>query len=90
MLVLDRKINEGFWIEGNIFVKVLGVGRQRVKLGIDAPSDLKIVREELGSLPTDGMSEEGDSDPLNEQGQAGDPSGQRVGEGRAGTSTLPE
>ena len=49
MLVLDRKIQEGFWIDGRIFVKVLGIGRKRVKLGIDAPSDLTVVREELCS-----------------------------------------
>ncbi len=47
MLVLDRKVHEGFWIEGRIFVKVLSVGRRRVKLGIQAPPDLEIVREEL-------------------------------------------
>jgi carbon storage regulator len=47
MLVLDRKLQEGFWIEGRIFVKVLSVGRRRVKLGIEAPADAKIMREEL-------------------------------------------
>ena len=47
MLVLDRKVQEGFWIEDRIFVKVLGVGRRRVKLGIEAPREIKIVREEL-------------------------------------------
>ncbi len=54
MLVLDRKVQEGFWIDGGIFVKVLGVGRQRVKLGIEAPADIKIVREELRSRASDG------------------------------------
>ncbi len=47
MLVLDRKISEGFWIDNRIFVKVLSVGRRRVKLGIEAPNGLSIVREEL-------------------------------------------
>lgn len=47
MLVLDRKVQEGFWIEDRIFVKVLAVGRRRVKLGIEAPREIKIVREEL-------------------------------------------
>ena len=47
MLVLDRKVQEGFWIEGRIFVKVLSIGRRRIKLGIEAPRDLTIVREEL-------------------------------------------
>lgn len=50
MLVLDRKVHEGFWIEGGIFVKVLSVGRKRVKLGIEAPPNIKIVREELARM----------------------------------------
>ncbi len=49
MLVLDRKVQEGFWIEGRIFVKVLSIGKRRVKLGIEAPSELEILREELQS-----------------------------------------
>ena len=47
MLVLDRKISEGFWIDNRIFVKVLSVGRRRVKLGIKAPDGISILREEL-------------------------------------------
>ncbi len=47
MLVLDRKISEGFWIDNRIFVKVLSVGRRRVKLGIEAPNDISVLREEL-------------------------------------------
>ena len=54
MLVLDRKVHEGFWIEGRIFVKVLSIGRRRVKLGIEAPADLTIVREELRGQHVDG------------------------------------
>ena len=49
MLVLDRKVQEGFWIEGGIFVKVLEIGRRRVKLGIEAPRNLQILRQELRS-----------------------------------------
>ena len=49
MLVLDRKVREGFWIDGKIFVKVLAVGRHRVKLGVQAPNDVQIWREELNS-----------------------------------------
>jgi carbon storage regulator len=47
MLVLDRRLHEGFWIDDRIFVKVLAIGRHRVKLGIDAPEDLPVVRQEL-------------------------------------------
>ena len=47
MLVLDRKAQEGFWIDGRIYVKVLDIGKRRVKLGIEAPSELSVVRDEL-------------------------------------------
>lgn len=52
MLVLDRKVHEGFWIEGRIFVKVLSIGRRRIKLGIEAPRELTIVRGELAAQGT--------------------------------------
>ena len=47
MLVLTRKLEESILINGNIVVKVLGIERHRVKLGIDAPEDTQILREEL-------------------------------------------
>ena len=36
MLVLTRKINQGIVIAGNIYIRVLGVERDRVKIGIAA------------------------------------------------------
>ncbi|MCH7954054.1 MAG: carbon storage regulator [Chloroflexi bacterium] len=42
-----------------MYVKVLGIGRQRVNLGIEAPKDVKIVRDELRS-PQDGPTSEGE------------------------------
>jgi carbon storage regulator len=47
MLVLDRRHREGFWIDGKVFVRVLAIGRNRVKLGVDAPPDVRIWRQEL-------------------------------------------
>ncbi len=47
MLILVRKVQQGIWIEGDIYVKVLSVERDRVKLGITAPGDVKVMREEL-------------------------------------------
>lgn len=47
MLVLDRKIQEGFWIDGRIFVKVISIGRRRVKIGIEAPPEIEVLRDEL-------------------------------------------
>ena len=47
MLVLTRKIDQGIVIAGNIYIRVLGVERDRVKIGIDAPRELPIWRQEL-------------------------------------------
>jgi carbon storage regulator CsrA len=47
MLILVRKVQQGIWIEGDIYVKVLSVERDRVKLGITAPEDVKVMRQEL-------------------------------------------
>lgn len=53
MLILVRKAQQGIWIQGNIYVKVLGVERDRVKLGISAPDDVKVIRQELLEPPPD-------------------------------------
>jgi carbon storage regulator len=47
MLVLTRKIDQGIVISGNIYVRVLGVERDRVKIGISAPMDVSVLRQEL-------------------------------------------
>lgn len=47
MLILVRKVQQGIWIEGDIWVRVLSVERDRVKLGITAPDDVKVMRQEL-------------------------------------------
>jgi carbon storage regulator len=47
MLVLSRKIGESIVIDGDITVTVVGVGRGRVHLGIDAPKQMMVHREEI-------------------------------------------
>ena len=47
MLVLTRKIDQGIVISGNIYVRVLGVERDRVKIGISAPLEVTVLRQEL-------------------------------------------
>ena len=47
MLVLSRKIGERLIIGDNITVVVSRVAGNRVTLGIEAPSDVRIIRGEL-------------------------------------------
>lgn len=47
MLVLTRKRSEKIRIGDNIVIKVIKAGRNTVKIGIEAPSDVRVLREEL-------------------------------------------
>ena len=47
MLVLRRKVGESIVLAGEINISVLAVEGERVKIGISAPPDVTIVREEL-------------------------------------------
>jgi len=47
MLVLTRKRSEMIQIGENIFVKVIQTGHSTVKIGIEAPSDVRVLRAEL-------------------------------------------
>jgi carbon storage regulator CsrA len=46
MLVISRCADNGIRIGNDVLVKVLKVGQRRVTLGIDAPSEVTVVREE--------------------------------------------
>jgi carbon storage regulator len=47
MLVLSRKVGEKILIGNNISVTVVRVGQGAVRIGVEAPQDLAIVREEI-------------------------------------------
>ncbi|MDS1029510.1 carbon storage regulator CsrA [Bacillota bacterium LX-D] len=47
MLVLTRKKKQALILGENIKITVVAVEGDKVKLGIEAPSDLKIYREEI-------------------------------------------
>ena len=47
MLVLSRKIGESIQIEGGIRVTVTEVRGGRVRLSIEAPSNVRVLRKEI-------------------------------------------
>ena len=47
MLLLTRKIGEGLLIGSNIRVVVLEIRGKQVRLGVEAPGDIAVLREEL-------------------------------------------
>jgi carbon storage regulator len=47
MLVLSRKLNEKIVIDGGIVVTVVKIDRNQVRLGIEAPGDVAVFREEI-------------------------------------------
>jgi carbon storage regulator len=47
MLVLSRKLNEKIVIDGGIIVTVVKIDRNQVRLGIEAPADVRVFREEI-------------------------------------------
>lgn len=52
MLVLSRKSGEKILIGENVTVTIVRIGPNTVRLGIDAPRDMNIVREELCQADT--------------------------------------
>jgi len=47
MLILTRKRSQTIQIGDDILIKVIRTGRNTVKLGIEAPSDVRLLRGEL-------------------------------------------
>ena len=47
MLVLSRRVGEKLIIGENVTVTVLSVSGNQVRIGIDAPRDVKVNREEV-------------------------------------------
>jgi len=51
MLILTRKVDEVITIDENIRIKVLSIKGGQVRLGIEAPRDVTVNREEILEQP---------------------------------------
>jgi carbon storage regulator len=47
MLVLSRKLNERIVIDGGIVLTVVKIDRNQVRIGIEAPGNVSVFREEI-------------------------------------------
>lgn len=47
MLILNRKIDEAIVINENITIRILDIVDGKVKIGIDAPREINILRQEV-------------------------------------------
>ncbi len=47
MLVLSRRMNETIVIDGRITLEVLQIKGNQIRLGINAPADVRVLRGEL-------------------------------------------
>ncbi|REJ70455.1 MAG: carbon storage regulator [Planctomycetota bacterium] len=55
MLVLSRKESQRIKLGESIVVTVVRLGRDKVRLGIEAPSDVVVLREELEPHEVEGI-----------------------------------
>jgi len=47
MLVLSRKLNQKVYIGPDVCVTIVGIDRGKIRLGISAPKEVVIYREEI-------------------------------------------
>ena len=47
MLVISRKAGESLVIAGQIKITLISLGSDKVTIGIEAPREIKVIREEL-------------------------------------------
>ena len=47
MLILTRRVGESLIIGDDVFVNILGVKGNQVRIGVDAPKEVPVHREEI-------------------------------------------
>ena len=56
MLILTRRVGESLMIGDDVTITVLGVKGNQVRVGVDAPRDVAVHREEIFNRIQDGES----------------------------------
>lgn len=63
MLVLSRKVGQSLIIGNDIVVRLLEIRGQQIRLGVEAPPDVSVVREELHRAVADANKEAAQAEP---------------------------
>ena len=61
MLCLSRRIGEKIFIGDNIVITIVDIDRGKIRLGIQCPPEIKILREELLPIVVGGYQPKPDS-----------------------------
>ena len=62
MLILTRRVNESLLIGDDVTVTILGVKGNQDRIGVDAPRDVSVQREELANRNEDTSTSGTDKD----------------------------
>ncbi|QDV50816.1 carbon storage regulator [Gimesia fumaroli] len=53
MLVLSRKLNESIHVGDQVVIRIIQMRGGKVRVGIEAPREIQVIRSELRDQPTD-------------------------------------
>jgi carbon storage regulator len=73
MLILMRRAGESIYIGGNIVVTLVSLDRNRARIGIEAPREITVDREEVAMRKQSGIAPplKGDESPTDEDDEPG-------------------
>jgi carbon storage regulator CsrA len=84
MLVLSRKLNQSIVLGDNVKIEILKISGNTVRIGIQAPADVKILRGELAPYEVDTNAENQLANAINSPSRSNNRNAQTIPQ----TSTM--